>query len=131
MKIFGYKYQVDYQKLLDQYPFLSYLTYGGNEYIGVIQNIDDVITSIYDYAVLKTEPQKLLYLELGETWWWESNRMVPINIFLKADWNQFRPTLKTFNSKDVELKYGPALSLKESAQKRSKRRSITLVRRVV
>lgn len=130
MKIFGYKYQVDYQKLLDQYPFLSYLTYGGNEYIGVIQNIDDVITSIYDYAVLKTEPQKLLYLELGETWWWESNRMVPINIFLKADWNQFRPTLKTFNSKDVELKYGPALSLKESAQKRSKRRSITLVRRV-
>ena len=130
MKFFGYKYQVDYQKLLDQYPFLSYLTYGGNEYIGVIQNIDDVITSIYDYAVLKTEPQKLLYLELGETWWWESNRMVPINIFLKADWNQFRPTLKTFNSKDVELKYGPALSLKESAQKRSKRRSITLVRRV-
>ena len=131
MKFFGYKYQVDYQKLLDQYPFLSYLTYGGNEYIGVIQNIDDVITSIYDYAVLKTEPQKLLYLELGETWWWESNRMVPINIFLKADWNQFRPTLKTFNSKDVELKDGPALSLKESAQKRSKRRSITLVRRVV
>ena len=131
MKFFGYKYQVDYQKLLDQYPFLSYLTYGGNEYIGVIQNIDDVITSIYDYAVLKTEPQKLLYLELGETWGWESNRMVPINIFLKADWNQFRPTLKTFNSKDVELKYGPALSLKESAQKRSKRRSITLVRRVV
>jgi hypothetical protein len=130
LKFFGYKYQVDYQKLLDQYPFLSYLTYGGNEYIGVIQNIDDVITSIYDYAVLKTEPQKLLYLELGETWWWESNRMVPINIFLKADWNQFRPTLKTFNSKDVELKYGPALSLKESAQKRSKRRSITLVRRV-
>jgi hypothetical protein len=122
---------VDYQKLLDQYPFLSYLTYGGNEYIGIIQNIDDVITSIYDYAVLKTEDQKLVYLELGEQWWWESNRMVPINIFLKQDWYQFRPTLKTFNSKDVELKYGPALSLKESAQKRSKRRSITLVRRVV
>lgn len=122
---------MDYQKLLDQYPFLSYLTYGGNEYIGIIQNIDDVITSIYDYAVLKTEEQKLVYLELGDQWWWESNRMVPINIFLKQDWYQFRPTLKTFNSKDVELKYGPALSLKESAQKRSKRRSITLVRRVV
>ena len=122
---------MDYQNLLDQYPFLSYLTYGGNEYIGIIQNIDDVITSIYDYAVLKTEEQKLVYLELGDQWWWESNRMVPINIFLKQDWYQFRPTLKTFNSKDVELKYGPALSLKESAQKRSKRRSITLVRRVV
>lgn len=123
--------EVNYQKLLDQYPFLSYLTYGGNEYVGIIQNIDDVITSIYDYAVLKTEAQKLLYLELGDTWWWESNRMVPINIFLKQDWHEFRPTLKTFNSKDVDLKYGPALSLKESAQKRSKRRSITLVRRVI
>lgn len=121
---------MDYQKLLDQYPFLSYLTYGGNEYIGIIQNIDDVITSIYDFSVLRTDPQKVLYLELGETWWWESNRMVPINIFLKQDWFQFRPTLKTFNSKDVELKYGPALSLKENAQKRSKRRSITLVRKI-
>lgn len=122
--------EIDYQTLLDQYPFLSFLTYGGNEYIGIIQNIDDVITSIYDFSVLKTGDQKRLYLELGETWWWESNRMVPINIFLKADWLQFRPTLKTLNSKDVELKYGPAISLKESAQKRSKRRSITLVRRV-
>lgn len=123
--------ELEYQKLLDQYPFLSFLTYGGNEYIGIIQNIDDVITSIYDFGVLKTSDQKVLYLELAETWWWESNRMIPINIFLKQDWTQFRPTLKTFNSKDVELKYGPALSLKENAQKRSKRRSITLVRRVV
>jgi len=123
--------ELDYQKMLDQYPFLSYLTYGGNEYIGVIQNIDDVITSIYDYAVLKGEDNKKIYLELAESWWWESNRMVPINIFLKQDWQQFRPTLKTFNSKDVVLKYGPAISLKENAQKRSKRRSITLVRRVI
>lgn len=123
--------ELDYQKMLDQYPFLSYLTYGGNEYIGVIQNIDDVITSIYDYAVLKGEDNKKIYLDLAESWWWESNRMVPINIFLKQDWQQFRPTLKTFNSKDVVLKYGPAISLKENAQKRSKRRSITLVRRVI
>lgn len=119
------------KKLLDQYPFLSFVTYGGNEYIGIIQNIDDVITSIYDFAALKTSDHKKLYLELGEVWWWESNRMVPINIFLKSDWTQFRPTLKTFNSKDVEVKYGPAVSLKESAQKRSKRRSITLVRKVI
>jgi hypothetical protein len=123
--------ELEYQTLLDQYPFLSFLTYGGNEYIGIIQNIDDIITSIYDFGVLKTPEQKLIYLELAENWWWESNRMIPINIFLKQDWMPFRPTLKTFNSKDVELKYGPALSLKESAQKRSKRRSITLVRRVV
>jgi len=123
--------ELHYQNLLDNYPFLSFLTYGGNEYVGIIQNIDDVITSIYDYSVLKTQEQKKLYLELGEVWWWESNRLVPINIFLKNDWSPFRVTLKTFNSKDVDLKYGPALSLKEAVQKRSKRRSITLVRRVI
>lgn len=123
--------ELHYQNLLDNYPFLSFLTYGGNEYVGIIQNIDDVITSIYDYSVLRTQDQKKIYLELGEVWWWESNRLVPINIFLKNDWAGFRFTLKTFNSKDVDLKYGPALSLKETVQRRSKRRSITLVRRIV
>ena len=121
----------NYKELLDSYPFLSYITYGGQEYIGIIQNLDDVITSIYDYGVIKFQDQKKLYLELGEIWWWESNRLVPINIFLKSDWLQFRTTLKTFNSKDVIIKYGPVLSLKEAAQKRSKKKSITLIRKIV
>lgn len=120
----------EYQKLLDQFPFLTLLTYGGNEYVGIVQNIDDVVTTIYDFSVLKSEENKRKFIELAEAWWWESNRQIPINIFLKTDWSVFRFTLKTFNSKDVVIKYGPALSLKESAQKRSKRRSITLIRRV-
>lgn len=118
------------KNLLDQYPFLSYITYGGNEYIGIIQNLDDVITSLYDFSMLKTDEQKKKFLELAENWWWESNRLIPINLFLKGDWIEFRTILKTFNSKDVVLKYGPAVSLKENSQKRSKRRSIMLVRRV-
>lgn len=74
--------------------------------------------------------KKKKFLELAENWWWESNRLIPINLFLKGDWLEFRTTLKTFNSKDVTLKYGPAVSLKETSLKRSKRRSIMLVRRV-
>lgn len=123
--------EIDYKDLLSRYPFLSLLTYGGNEYVGIIQNLDDSITTVYDYSVLKTEGQKLIFLELGEVWWWESNRMVPINIFLKQEWTPFRATLKTFISKDVDLKFGPAVSLKENAQKRSKRRSITLIRKII
>jgi hypothetical protein len=119
-----------YKKLLDQYPFLSYLTYGGNEYIGIIQNSDEIITTIYDYALLKTLEQKSRFLDLADQWWWESNRLVPINVFLKQDWTEFRISLKTFNSKDVIIQHGPYISLKEIANKRSKRRSITLVRRV-
>jgi len=120
----------DYQQLLKKYPFLTYLVYGGNEYIGVIQNLDEVITTIYDYGALRTLEQKQQFLELAETWWWESNRLIPINVFLKAEWLPFRSVVKTMNSKDVEIKFGPQVSLKEIAAKRSKRRSITLVRRL-
>ena len=120
----------DYQQLLKKYPFLTYLVYGGNEYIGVIQNLDEVITTIYDYGALKTIEQKQQFLELAETWWWESNRLIPINVFLKAEWSPFRTVVKTMNSKDVEIKFGPQVSLKEIAAKRSKRRSITLVRKL-
>ena len=118
------------KQLLDQYPYLTLLTYGGNEYIGIIQNADEQITTIYDYAGLKTAEQKVLFLSLGDTWWWESNRIIPINVFLKSEWSAFKFCVKTMNSKDVEIKVGPQVSLKEMAMKRSKRRSITLVRRV-
>ena len=116
--------------LLDQYPFLSFITYGGNDYIGIVQNADEFITTIYDFAALRTLEQKTVFLAMADQWWWESNRLVPINVFLKQDWIAFRVCLKTFNSKDVEIKHGPYVSLKEIAQKRSKRRSITLIRKV-
>jgi hypothetical protein len=119
-----------YKKLLDQYPFLSYLTYGGNEYIGIVQNADEFITTIYDFAALRSLESKTSYLELADQWWWESNRLLPINVFLKQDWVEFRPCLKTFNSKDVIIQHGPYVSLREIAQKRSKRRSITLIRKL-
>jgi len=120
----------DYTELLKMYPFLTYLVYGGNDYIGVIQNLDEVITTIYDYGALRTVEQKQQFLELAETWWWESNRLIPINVFLKAEWTPFRAVVKTMNSKDVDIKFGPHVSLREIAAKRSKRRSITLVRKL-
>jgi len=117
------------QQLLDKYPFLSFVVYGGNDYIGIIQNYDEVITTIYDYSSIKTQQERIKFLELAETWWWESNRLIPINVFLKQDWKHYKENLKTFNSKDVVIRYGPYLSLKSLSQKRTKRRAITLVRK--
>lgn len=119
-----------YKQLLAQYPFISYITYGGNDYIGIIQNFDEVITTLYDFGLLKNEDLKRVFLELGDIWWWESNRLIPINVFLKADWIIFKSCLRTMNSKDVDIKMGPYVSLKEMSTKRSKRKSITLVRKV-
>jgi len=117
--------------LLDQYPFLSFITYGGNDYIGIVQNADEFITTIYDFAALRTLEQKTVFLAMADQWWWESNRLIPINVFLKQDWVEFRVCLKTFNSKDVVIQHGPYVSLREIASKRSKRRSITLVKRLI
>jgi hypothetical protein len=119
-----------YKNLLKNYPFISYITYGGNDYIGIIQNFDEVITTLYDFGALKDEDLKKKFLTLGETWWWESNRLIPINVFLKHDWMMYKAYLRTMNSKDVEIKMGPYVSLKEMAAKRSKRKSITLVRKI-
>lgn len=119
----------NYKNLLKNHPFLSYLTYGGNDYIGIIQNVDEYVTAIYDFSAIKTQEQKIMFLELGEVWWWESNRTIPINIFLRSEWSEFKPCLKTFNSKDVDIKYGPYVSLKELAFKRSKKKAITLVKK--
>jgi len=120
----------NYSELLQKYPFLTYLVYGGNDYIGVVQNVDDLITTIYDYGTLRTLAEKEQFLSLAEVWWWESNRLVPINVFLREEWRVFKPALKTMNSKDVQIKFGPYVSLKEIANKRSKRRSITLIRKL-
>ena len=122
--------ELNYKILLDQYPFLTYLTYGKTEFIGIIQNVDDIVTTIYDYGSLRTQQQKLDFLRLGEEWWWESSRQIPINLFIKNDWTQFKDVLKTLNSKDVSIKHGPYVSLKEMSAKKSKRRSITLVKRI-
>jgi hypothetical protein len=122
--------ELNYTHLLEKYPFLTYLVYGGNDYIGVVQNVDDLITTIYDYGALRTLDQKEQFLLLAENWWWESNRLVPINVFLRTEWSPFKTVLKTMNSKDVQIKFGPYVSLKEIANKRSKRRSITLIRKL-
>jgi hypothetical protein len=118
------------KRILSEKPFLTYLTYGGKEYIGIIQNFDEIITTLYDFSAIKEPALKTVFLELGETWWWESNRLIPINVFLKSSWVIFKPCLRTMNSKDVEIVMGPYVSLREMATKRSKRKSITLIRRV-
>jgi hypothetical protein len=117
------------KNLLDQCPFLTLLTYVNRDYLGIIQNLDDSVISFYDFESVAAD-QRLTFLELGEIWWWSSNRQIPINLFLKIDWVIFKPTLKTLNSKSVSIVQGPYVSLKESSSQKSKRRSVILVRKI-
>jgi len=119
-----------FEKLTEKYPFITLCMYANAEYLGVVQNRDDVVTTIYDFGAVQTPELKLEFLELASTWWWESNRSIPINIFLRRDWEKFRPTLRTFVNKDLEILHGPVCSLSDIGRKKSKRKSIVLVRRV-
>ena len=120
-----------FEKLSSNHPFITVCMYANSEYIGIIQNRDDSVTTFYDYGSIVEPELKQLFLKLGETWWWESNRLVPINIFLRTDWTPFKPYLRTFNNKGLEVLHGPICSLNELAKKRVKRRSITLVKRML
>ena len=113
----------------ENFPFLSVVQYGGNEYIGIIINQDQWVTSMYVYPDIKGDEQKRLFLQLGEIWWWESNRLIPINIFLKKDLEQFRYIIMTMNSKDVNVTIGPTVNLSNLSMKRIKRKAIQLVRK--
>jgi hypothetical protein len=119
-----------FDKLTEKYPFITLCVYANAEYVGVVQNRDDVVTTIYDFGAVTDQESKLMFLELANTWWWESNRSIPINVFLRKDWAQFRYTLRTFVNKDLEILHGPACSLLDIVRRKGKRKSITLVRRL-
>jgi hypothetical protein len=120
---------MDYNELTDKFPFLSCIKHGTTEYVGIMQNQDDFVTSIYVYDVLDDEAQKRDFLRLGDVWWWESNRVIPINIFLAGDFTKFQNCLRTFTTKDVKLVFGPVTSLNNIIRKRIKRRQIQLVKK--
>ena len=119
-----------FQKLSSTHPFITVCSYSGQEFVGIVQNRDDVITTFYDYGSIIDQELKREFLRLADEWWWNSNRMIPIHLFLREDWVIFKPYLKTFTNKGIEILHGPATSLNDLTKKRIKRRSITVVRRM-
>jgi len=117
-------------KLANTYPFISVCSHSNQDIVGIIQNRDDTVTTIYDYGSIVIPELKAKFLELGEVWWWESSRMIPINIFLKGEWDIFRPYVKTFNNKGLEIIHGPVVNISDLGKKRSGRRSVILVKRL-
>ena len=118
-----------FKTLRDKFPFLSLIRKGDMEFVGIVQNQDNNVISFYDYGRLMQPQDKMRYLKCGEIWWYESNRKLPINIFLKGDFRYFRTTLVTLNSKYVVIAEGPTVRLSDISKKRVKRRTIQLVRK--
>ena len=117
------------ENLQENFPFISVLMHADKEYVGIIINQDANVTSFYDYELIDGEESKKKFLELGEAWWWESNRQIPINIFLRNEIHIFEHVIRNFTTKDVKVTLGPITSLNDIIIKRIKRKSITLVRK--
>jgi len=120
-----------FKKLSENHPFITICSYANQDYVGIVQNRDEIVTTIYDYGSIVDAIAREKFLELGDVWWWESNRLIPINLFLKDEWSIFKPYLRTFNNKSLTILHGPTCSISELNKRRSKRRSITLVKRII
>jgi hypothetical protein len=117
-------------QLYDRFPFLTYGTYLEKEYIGIVQNSDHQMLTMYIYNLIFDEELKKKFLICGETWWWESNRLIPINVFLKDKFKVFKPFMRTFVRKEFAIIRGPVLSLQENMVRRIKRRQIQLIKKM-
>ncbi len=117
------------ENLQENFPFITVLNHVNAEYVGIVINQDSQVTSMYDYASIRSDTEKQRFIELGEIWWWESNRQIPINIFLNKEILEFRYAIRNFSTKDVKVLLGPCTSLNDIIVKRIKRKSITLIRK--
>jgi len=117
------------QDIAQNYPFISIIKHLNDEYVGIIVNQDQYITTFLDFNELRTSQEKQMFLELGECWWWESNRLIPITIFLRKEMNMFYYISKSINTKDVTILMGPIVNLHNIAIKRVKRRTVQLLKK--
>jgi hypothetical protein len=117
--------------LLEKFPFLTFGVMHEEEYLGIIQNADNQFISMYIIDLIPDEENRKMFLQFGDRWWWESNRKVPINVFIKDQrFKAFRSCLRMFSAKDFEIVKGPVVSLAESINRRIRKRQVVLVRKM-
>lgn len=116
--------------VLEKFPFLSYGEMADTHYLGVIQNSDNQLLSMYVIDAMPDERVRQLFLHYADSWWWESNRQIPIHIFYKERFRVFRPYLRHFSRKDFNLISGPSVSLQDTIARRVRKRQVTLVRKI-
>jgi hypothetical protein len=116
------------QVLQERFPFLTIVRHLETEYLGIVQNADNLFVCIYIMDNTFTDDMKREFLACGEEWWWESNRQIPINMFIKERFGIFKPYLRSFARKEAEILQGPTVNLRDMMNRRVKRRTIQLVR---
>lgn len=114
-----------YKEVLEKFPFLCICkTIEGDYLIGIVQNKTKDLVNIYILNNIKSVKLKKKFLTLGDIWWTESNRKIPINIFLKEDFTHFKRYLYKFTTKEITIIDGYTLELKNIFNKNIKRKIV-------
>ena len=109
-----------------EYPFLTLLECHSREHIGIVSNKAATQVSMYLYDRIGDSRLKSLFLSLGEKWWWETNRQIPIGIVFRRDMRPFERCMGRFPTRGSVFKGGPETSLAGLNRKRTKRRNLQL-----
>lgn len=121
---------MDLEHIKQNLPYLNILSVGKETYVGIIQNSDEKVISFYDFGVLRSVEDQKRLLDLACEWWNESNRLLPISVFLSEQMSEFRYALKSTNAKETTVVCGPIVSLAALIKKRVKRKQVELVRKM-
>jgi len=116
------------QVLQEKFPFLTIISHLDKEYLGIVQHADNAFVHMYVMDNTFSDEMKREFLGCGDTWWWESNRQIPINMFMRDRFYVFKRCLRIFSMKETEILQGPVVNLKDLMNKRVKRRTIQLVK---
>ncbi len=117
----------DLKVLQEKFPFLTLFSYSNEEYIGIVQNHGKNVVSVYVLNKISDKGLRKKFIEMGEIWWTESNRKIPINLFFKKDFNIFQQFMTNFITKEFKVIEGQIVSLNSLNQKRTKRRRVEMV----
>ena len=120
---------MDTEQILKRFPFLSIIKSNDREYVGIVQQSDTTFIMFYDYSLIKDKELIQKFISLGETWWWESNRKIPITLFLHSQMKEFYPYLTVLSAKNVKIEQGHEVNLFNFSGKKTKRRTIELVQK--
>lgn len=112
--------------LIDQYPFLSAISYNEKWSVGIIQNVENQFIWFYDFSMMKTPTEKQLFLQYGYDWYSQSNMEIPIEMFIGSRFDQFQYALKGFNKKLIDDTKGHEVNLSETFERRIKKKKIEI-----
>lgn len=112
------------------YPFVTVIEHDGMIYYGIIKIKSKQYTTIYCFHKMDISEQSEL-VELANSWWLQSNRTIPICLFIREEMEKFEEYTMRFNTDSIKFISGPIISLSDLPTKRIKRRNVALKKKKI